>query len=246
MANILRNYILWPILALLSTAVIYLVLVLSLYNFFIRFNNIEELLWNGFVKKSLVIINDNRSEKLQLAINNLPSSILSKENSDIKIIVTKNPEINAFSAPGKRVILTTGLLNQVKSEKALLFIIGHEISHLLRKDHLYELSRILVSNIYSVITLSDLFSESLNMIDNQKVKRSEFIADQYALKLIYQIYGNASDIENIFYILKYNKKMNYPQQHLLTHPDIQDRINRLHLLISQQQSNNRLRNEESF
>lgn len=239
MANILRNYILWPILALLSTAVIYLVLVLSLYNFFIRFNNVEELLWKGFVKKSLVIINDQRSEKLQLVINNLPSSILSKENSDIKIIVTESPEINAFSAPGKRVILTTGLLNQIKSEKALLFIIGHEISHLLRKDHLYELSRILVSKIYSVITLSDLFSESVNMIDNQKVKRSEFIADQYALKLIYQIYGNASDIENIFYILKYNKKISYPQQHLLTHPDIQDRINRLQLLISKQQSDDR-------
>ena len=203
----------------------------------IRFNIAEELLWSTFVKKNLVIIDDPRSKKLQLIINSLPSNIWPQDNNKIEIIVTSSSEVNAFAAPGRRIILTTELLNQIENEKDLLFIMGHEMGHLLKKDHLYELSRILISKFYSIITSSDLFSETLNIIDNQKVKRSEFIADQYALKIIYQIYENAVGIENIFYNLKYNQKINYTNQYLLTHPDINDRIDRLRLLISKQERN---------
>ena len=235
MVNLLRNYIIWPILALLSTAAIYLILVFTLYKYLIRFNIAEELLWNTFVRKNLMIIDDPRSQKLQLIINRLPYNIWPKENNNIKIIVSNTSEVNAFAAPGERVILTTGLLNQIKNEKALLFIIGHEIGHLLKQDHLYELSRILVSKIYSIITLSDLFSESINIIDNQKVKRNEFIADQYALKIIYQIYGNVAEIENIFYDLQHDEKVNYANKYLITHPSISDRIDRL--VISKKEYN---------
>jgi len=43
---------------------------------------------------------------------------------------------NAFAAPGGYVVITTGLLKRLNSEAELAGVLGHEVSHVVRKHHL--------------------------------------------------------------------------------------------------------------
>lgn len=55
--------------------------------------------------------------------------------------VLDDPDINAFAVPGGRVFITKGLLMRMKSEAELAGVLGHEISHVLRKHHLQAIKK---------------------------------------------------------------------------------------------------------
>jgi len=46
------------------------------------------------------------------------------------------PQINAFAVPGGTVFITRGLLEKMKSEAELAGVLGHEITHVVKKHHL--------------------------------------------------------------------------------------------------------------
>lgn len=50
--------------------------------------------------------------------------------------VIDNANINAFAAPGGYVFVTSGLMQQIKSEAELAGVLAHEIAHVLKKHHL--------------------------------------------------------------------------------------------------------------
>lgn len=51
--------------------------------------------------------------------------------------------VNAIALPGKKIIVFKGLLDQVKSLNSLYFIIGHEVGHIIHRDHLKSMGRAL-------------------------------------------------------------------------------------------------------
>jgi len=50
--------------------------------------------------------------------------------------VMDSPNINAFAAPGGYILITRGLWDQIRSEAELAAILGHEITHVLKKDQI--------------------------------------------------------------------------------------------------------------
>jgi len=50
--------------------------------------------------------------------------------------VLDSPNLNAFAMPGGTIFITRGLLERMRSEAELAGVLGHEISHVLRKHHL--------------------------------------------------------------------------------------------------------------
>src|SRR4029077_15355780 len=46
------------------------------------------------------------------------------------------PQLNAFAVPGGTIFITRGLLEKMKSEAELAGVLGHEITHVLKKHHL--------------------------------------------------------------------------------------------------------------
>ena len=50
--------------------------------------------------------------------------------------VLDSPNVNAFAVPGGTIFITRGLLERMRSEAELAGVLGHEISHVLRKHHL--------------------------------------------------------------------------------------------------------------
>jgi predicted Zn-dependent protease len=53
-----------------------------------------------------------------------------------KFAVVESPNINAFAMPGGYVFITKGLFDHLRNEAELAGVLGHEISHVLRKHHL--------------------------------------------------------------------------------------------------------------
>lgn len=56
-------------------------------------------------------------------------------------IVTDNPDVNAFAAPGGLIIMTTGMLNFLRNEDELAFVLGHELGHIEQEHNLADVSR---------------------------------------------------------------------------------------------------------
>jgi len=50
--------------------------------------------------------------------------------------VLESDNINAFATPGGFILVTKGLLGRLKSEAELAGVLGHEITHVIRKHHL--------------------------------------------------------------------------------------------------------------
>ncbi len=61
--------------------------------------------------------------------------------------VNSSDHINAFAAPGGYIIVTKGMMKQLRNEAELAGVLGHEISHVTRKHHLNALRKSALVNL---------------------------------------------------------------------------------------------------
>lgn len=61
--------------------------------------------------------------------------------------VNDSDYINAFAAPGGYVIVTKGMMKELRNEGELAGVLGHEIAHVVRKHHLKALRKSAVMNL---------------------------------------------------------------------------------------------------
>lgn len=109
------------------------------------------LFLDGLAEKNPVTLNEQlaKGEKVTLpdnAINDLTAyvSVVGKNlarysaRPDLPwtFAVIKNDAVNAFSAPGGYIVVTTALLKKVQNEAQLAGVLGHEIGHVVHKHSL--------------------------------------------------------------------------------------------------------------
>ncbi len=114
-------------------------------------SNSGHLFLEGLTEKNPETLNKNLAEKKPVtlpdgAINDLTAyvSIVGKNlarysaRPDLPwtFAVIKNDTVNAFSAPGGYVVVTTALLKKITNEAQLAGVIGHEIGHVVHKHSL--------------------------------------------------------------------------------------------------------------
>lgn len=226
----LKNYVLWPLLAITLALSTYLVLVFIIYQI-LSYSSCEqeEKLWSVIVTDLPYQHVDKKKQKeVQNIINKLPKGLLPPKYNNIKILVFTSEDVNAFAAPGGRIIITTGLLEENLSEEALLFVIGHEMAHLTRKDHFYEFAKMVAAKIYGYLTGSELVRELLLLADNSKLKETEFFADKYSAELLRHCYKNTKGAEEFFQYLINNNR--YEQS--ASHPSAEERLQRISSILS--------------
>jgi beta-barrel assembly-enhancing protease len=61
--------------------------------------------------------------------------------------VNDSDHVNAFAAPGGYIIVTRGMLRQLRSEAELAAVLGHEVAHVVQKHHLAALRKSAVMNL---------------------------------------------------------------------------------------------------
>jgi len=123
----------------------------------------------------------------------------------IKVVVVKSKEVNAVALPGGTILVFSGLIDQIKSENELAFVLGHELGHFKNKDHLRGIGRNLVLLTFSILLLGpdnvigDLILSSVNLAKTGFSREQESTADAYALHTLqcrYQHIGGATDFFN--------------------------------------------------
>ena len=114
-------------------------------------SNSGHLFLDGITEKNAETLNKNLADKKPVtlpdnAINDLTAYVAvvgknlarysARPDLPWTFAVIKNDTVNAFSAPGGYVVVTTGLLKKITNEAQLAGVLGHEIGHVVHKHSL--------------------------------------------------------------------------------------------------------------
>ncbi len=159
--------------------------------------------------------------------------------------ILDDPDINAFAVPGGRVFITKGLLLRMKNEAELAGVLGHEISHVLRKHHLQALKKGARSELMSAFAeqatqhnqnnpaLSKLVSAGMEMYARGLDKDDEFEADRMGVVIAtrggYDPYGLPAVLQTLQGINPSDAGLALMFK---THPALNDRLQLLDKLMS--------------
>lgn len=121
-----------------------------------------------------------------------------------KIHVVQEDKVNAFALAGGHIVIFSGLIETVKSENELAFVLAHELGHFANRDHLHGFGRKLVLLTLSTLILgnnSDITQTLVSSLGNVEMKfsqRQESAADLFAVELVNNKYGNVEGVFDFF------------------------------------------------
>ena len=166
-------------------------------------------------------------------------SIRTAEMSDIPCVIfvrnkrIDNKIINALALPGGQIIVFSGLLEAVKSENELAFVLAHEISHYANRDHLRGIGRSLIfmsigtTLFHSSNFIRDRLGSWLQISELAFSRKQESAADAYALNLLNCQQGNAKGAISFLEITSKMDQQSFGGHYFSSHPDNKERISAL-------------------
>ncbi|HEY9634365.1 MAG TPA: M48 family metallopeptidase [Coleofasciculaceae cyanobacterium] len=164
-----------------------------------------------------------------------------------QFFLLKDPQtINAFALPGGPVFITVGLLRRLKSEAQLAGVLGHEIGHVVARhgaEHLakQQLGTSLVNAIG--IAASDnaqdaqraaILARAVNqMVSLQYGREDELESDQLGFRFMREAGYNPQGLVELMQILSSARQGGGQPEFFSTHPNPENRLQRLKSLIAQ-------------
>ncbi len=148
---------------------------------------------------------------------------------DIQVTVSCDSTPNAFALPGGAIVLNTGLLEKMKTEEGMAFVIAHEIGHLVQRHHMRSLGmgflQMALSWVFPVDTVAiwGLFNK---LFTSAYSRDHEASADSYAIATMQNIYGSSQGSEEFFEVVKSLPQEKFHRVFWLTssHPMTDSRI----------------------
>lgn len=158
----------------------------------------------------------------------------------LQINIAKSKDANAFAFPGGRIIVLEGLLEKVRSENGLVFVLAHEMAHFKNRDHLRGMGRGLVLTALSALLtgagsdLTKLIAPALGIGQARYSQKREASADQLALEALNCFYGHAGGASEFFQAMqKESEKEGWKiDGYFASHPKAVQRINALRSLTT--------------
>jgi len=183
--------------------------------------NYEQKLQKIF-KNDLTYSDDNRTKYLQSIVDTLNACANLPYN--IKVFIVKDNRVNAYAMLGGNIIVTTAMLDNIKNENELTFVLGHEMGHFKNKDHLMGIGNALIITFVSMFMGSD-YGEILNMslmLTNTKFSQTQEInADWFGVKMLMCKYKNIVSATTLFERMQEEDILNH---YFSTHPGFKKRI----------------------
>ena len=199
----------------------------------------EKKLWNSIYSDEFE--ESKLSPKLQKTQNYIQSLLDKIPKDDVpkfdyKIILQDSKEMNALAMPSGKIVIFTGLLNSIKSENGLVFILGHELGHFANKDHLRGLGRSLVISLILIPFVTDseisgITSSIGGTYDNYFSRKQETKADDHGLDALQKLYGHVGGATEFFEYMNKKNGESSIEGYFSTHPVSQDRISHLQKII---------------
>ncbi len=158
----------------------------------------------------------------------------------VTVRLAKSKEANAFVVPGGTVIVHSGLMEHVRSENGMSFVLAHELSHLIHRDHLRGLGRSLVIVAAATVLTGDgswtasVLAPAQRLGEAHYSRGRESNADARALQILQCRYWHVGGATEFFESLR-KKDDETPAfaHYLASHPSMGARIEALQAAIRQ-------------
>lgn len=191
---------------------------------------LESKIGAGYAKS----FDDGKRDETEKELERIMSKLLSKAPPmpyDFKIHIVYAPDANALALPGGNIVIFSGILNKVKSENEIAFVLAHELGHYEHRDHLRGVGRAFLVMMLSAIIAgggdsgAGRIAEVIIPITTLKFSRDqEKKADLFALELLQDVYGHIGGYSHLFERMKKLEKMPEYAYFFATHPGFGDRI----------------------
>lgn len=201
----------------------------------------EAKIFSGFSARQneMADANDPRQAELQRMVDRLRECI--DLSFPLTVHLVKNDIANAVALPGGRIIVFDGLLDKVKSENGLSFVLAHELAHFKNRDHLRGMGRgIVITTVAALITgagsdITQLLAPTVNFNMARYSQKREGMADEEALRVLECYYGHVGGATEFFEAMTPDdkKKTNLIGHYFRSHPEALDRIRNLHRLAEE-------------
>jgi len=140
--------------------------------------------------------------------------------------------INAFALPGGQVFITHALFSQLKNEDQLASVLGHEIGHVLGK---HSNERITDANFWRLLTMGASVGADLGQLANnigqqtllKNGRGDELESDELGVKLMIDAGYNPESLIGVMEVLKAAAGPNRVPEFQSTHPDPENRIEKI-------------------
>lgn len=154
--------------------------------------------------------------------------------------------VNAFALPGGQIFITTGMLAELEDEAQLAGILGHEAAHVVARHGSEQLARqnlgaLLVQAIGVAASGGEdggrqaaVIAQTVNQLANLNYSREdELESDRLGLDFMVEAGYDPNGIVELMTILNSVEQNGRPPEFLSTHPNPQNRIQKLEALIDE-------------
>ena len=150
------------------------------------------------------------------------------EKKTIKIHIVNSSEINAFTFPGRHMVIFSGLIEYCENPEELLSVMAHEIAHMEHNHIMQKLTKeIGLAMILAMVggeSSAEIIKEVINTMSSRAFDRSyETEADASAVKYLENTGINPENFANFLFRLSQNEYDIEILELLSTHPDSEDR-----------------------
>lgn len=154
----------------------------------------------------------------------------------------KSDQINAYVAPGGKIMFYTGIIDKLKlTDNEIAAIMGHEVAHALREHARESASRQVATQmgfgiLAQSVGLTGDQAQMANMINQYGFalphnRRQEREADVLGIELAARAGYNPSAAVSLWQKMRRNKKNGEPPEFMSTHPSSSSRIQKLESLV---------------
>lgn len=196
----------------------------------------EARIWQHFLQQEFSQNTAERKQsaaqqrRLQALLDRIPTQGLPHEKYEV--IVLPNAQINAMALPSGKIVVFSGLLNAIKTENAVVFMLGHELGHFANRDHLRGMGRSLILAVILAPLLSDESSNAFlkyiqSGYNSFSSREQEIAADSYGLQVLIRVYGHAGGATELFDVLREEEESPRALEYFSTHPLSAHRIDYL-------------------
>lgn len=178
-------------------------------------------------------------DQLQNLADQLAKNMQLPQGMQVKIHVSKEPDINAFATFGGHIVVMQGLLEKAPTEQALSMVLAHEMAHLQHRDSLKAVTQSALLQLAqaTIFGQQTAVNQSLMLGMLSYSRGQETAADETALHALQAHYGSIAGGIDMYQLLAQAEhetpRKSWLPQWLATHPDTQKRQTHLRQYATQ-------------
>lgn len=244
MGHVLRKLSLYPLILILSWALVCQPVAAALFSFGIKDEQELGRKFNVLVRARMPLVEDPEIKLYVQGIVEKLAQAIPPQPFPFQTSVLLHPSMNAFAVPGGYIFVHTGLIMQLEHESELAAVLAHELAHISQR---HIASRMEKASIITIATLVGALAGAF--LGGGAAIAGSFGAGQSAMLKYSRMDENESDQIGMQYLIKAGyrpqgmqgafEKMRRKQwasgldipEYLSTHPDLSTRITEIYSRI---------------